>query len=147
MGQYYPSNQSNVLVGSKTDGGTRTSVDLTASYDVANKTKVIKTAGFTMIDVDVLYTMGATETSNSIEMRVQVSNDNVNFYRMMIETISGGQSVLTAREFTFVGTNAAAATFSIPLDVMYNYMEFTFKETGKVTNFGTVFAECTLSGQ
>ncbi|HRF70088.1 MAG TPA: hypothetical protein PKV66_01515 [Candidatus Pelethenecus sp.] len=146
MGLYYESQDSFPVIGTKS-GTTRTSVALTTAYDVANKTKIIEVGGYSKANFDILYTMGATETSNSIEVRFQASNDGTNFYRIPNESASGGTSTLTAREFTFVGTNAAAATISIGLDVFYKYLEISVKESGVVTNAGTVFVDCTLSGK
>ncbi len=143
---YYASQQPVVLVGSKAVT-TLTSIALTDAYDVANKTKTFETGGFSKVNFDILYTMGATETSNSIQMRVEGSPDGTNFYRIANETVSGGTSTLTAREFTFVGADAAAATISIGLDIFYKYLKVSFKETGKATNFGTVYCEATLSGK
>lgn len=145
MSLYYKSHDTFPIIGTKS-GTTRTSVTLTAAYDVANKTKIIECGGYSKLNLDILYTMGATETSNSIEVRIQGSPDGTNFYRIPNETVSGGTSTITAREFTFVGTNAAAATISIGLDIFYKYVEVSVKETGVVTNFGTVYAEATLSG-
>ena len=145
MSLYYPVQQVSTLVGSKS-GTTLTSVALTDAYDVANKTKVIECGGFSKINFDILYTMGATETSNSIELRVEGSPDGTNFYRIANESVSGGTSTLTRREFTYVGADAVAATISIGLDIFYKYLKVSVKETGKVTNFGTVYVECTLSG-
>lgn len=147
MGLYYESQQTFPVIGSKTSAGVRTSVALTAAYDVANKTKIIPVGGFSKANFDILYTMGATETSNSIEVRFRCSNDGVNFYRLPNEAASGGTSTLTAREFTFVGTNADAATISVGLDIFYKYLEISVKESGVVTNAGTVFVDCTLSGE
>lgn len=129
---------------------TRTSWSLTAAYQTEGTTKPTKTfrcAGFSKLNLDVLYTMGATETSNSIEIKIEASSDGVNFYRIPNETVSAGTSTLTAREFTFVGADAAAATISIGLDIFYKYVKVSAKETGVVTNFGTVYCEATLSGQ
>lgn len=134
------------LIGSKS-GTTLTSVALTNSYDVANKTKTIEVGGFSKLNLDVLYTMGAAETSNSIEIRVEGSSDGTNFYRIPNESVSGGTSTLTAREFTFVGTNAAAATISIGLDIFYKKVKLSVKETGVVTNYGTIYIEGVLSGR
>ena len=142
---YYPQQQTFVVIGSKS-GTTRTSVTLTNGYDVANKTKAFETAGFSKLNLDVLYTMGATETSNSIEVRLQGSSDGTNWYRLPNESASAGTSTLTAREFTFVGTNAAAATISIGLDIFYKYIQVSVKETGVASNAGTVYVEATLSG-
>src|SRR3990167_3852187 len=131
MSLYYPVQQVSTLVGSKS-GTTLTSVALTDAYDVANKTKVIECGGFSKINFDILYTMGATETSNSIELRVEGSPDGTNFYRIANESVSGGTSTLTRREFTYVGADAVAATISIGLDIFYKYLKVSVKETGKV---------------
>lgn len=147
MGLYYESQQTFPVIGTKTATGVRTSVTLTSAYDVANKTKVIPCGGMSKANFDILYTMGATETSNSIDIRIECSNDGVNFYRIPNDTTSGGTSTLTAREFTFVGTNADAATISIGLDIFYKYIKISVKESGVVTNAGTVFVDCTLSGE
>lgn len=149
MSLYYKSQDPRVLVGSKTTAGTRTSVALTNAYQTEDgtvPTKSFKTAGYSRAVFDLLYTMGATETSNSIEVRLEGSPDGVNWYRIPNDAASGGTSTLTAREFTFVGTNAAAATISIMLDISYKFMRLALKETGVVTNAGTAFCEVTLSG-
>lgn len=146
MSLYYNTQDTFAVIGTKS-GTTRTAVALTAAYDVANKTNIIECGGYSKINVDILYTMGATETANSIQVRVQASPDGTNFYRIPNEAVSGATSTLTAREFTFVGADAAAATISIGLDIFYKYVEISVKETGVVTNFGTVYAEATLSGR
>ena len=146
MGLYYPSQQESVLIGTKS-GTTRTAVTLTAAYDVANKTKILQTGGYSKVNLDILYTMGATESSNSIEIRVEGSPDGTNFYRIPNESVSTGTSTLTAREFTFVGSDAAAATISIGLDIFYENIRVSVKESGKSANFGTIYIESTLSGK
>lgn len=146
MGLYYATQTPVVLIGSKS-GTTRTSVTLTSSYDVANKTKVLEVGGFSKINFSVLYTMGAAESSNSIEVRIEESSDGTNFYRIPNDSTSAGTSTLTAREFTFVGTNAAAATISIPLDIFYKYLKVSVKETGVAANAGTIYVEALLSGR
>lgn len=132
------------VFGTKTEDGTRTSVALTNAYTGNNK--LVTSGGMSKLNLDILYTMGAAETSNSIEVQIEASPDGVNFYRIPNESASGGTSTLTAREFTFVGTNAAAATISIGIDIFYKYLKISIKESGVVTNAGTVFAEATLSG-
>lgn len=146
MGLYYPNTKTQTLIGSK-DGTTRTSVALTAVYDVANKTKTLVTSGYSKINFDILYTMGATEAGNSIQMRVDASPDNVNWYRIANESVSAGTSTLDQREFTFIGADAAASTIGIGIDVFYKYIRVSVKETGVVTNAGTVYVESTLAGK
>ena len=143
---YYPTQNTFSVIGSNS-GTTLTSVTLTAAYDVANKTKIFETGGYSKLNLDVLYTMGATETVNSIELRIEGSPDGTNFYRIPNEAVSGGTSTLTRREFTYVGVDASAATISIGLDIFYKFMRVSVKETGVVTNFGTVHVLGTLSGK
>ena len=134
------------LVGSKV-GTTRTSVALTTGYDVADKTKIFATGGMSKIDIGILYTTGAAETNNSVEVRVRASGDGVNFYQIVNESASSGVSTLYQREFTFVGASAATAySFSLPLDVWNEYMEVSVKESGVAANAGNVYVEATLSG-
>ena len=134
------------IIGTKT-GTTRTPVTLTAAYDVADKTKIFKSGGFSKLNLDILYTVGATETSNSVDIRVEGSADGTNFYRLPNEQVSAGISTLTQREFTFVGASTGAYTISIGIDIFYKYTRVSVKESGVVTNYGTVFVEGTLSGK
>lgn len=144
---YYASQVTIPIIGSK-DGTTRTAVALTTAYDVANKTKILETGGFSKLNLDALYTTGSGETNNSIELRVEGSPDGTNFYRIANEAVSGGTSTLTQREFTFVGASAATAyTISIGLDIFYKYVRVSAKESGVVTNAGTIYVEATLSGK
>ena len=52
-----------------------------------------------------------------------------------------------AREFNFVGSDAASATISIGLDLFYKYVKVSCKETGVASNFGNVYIEATLAGK
>jgi len=149
MGLSYPSQRIDVLVGTKS-GTTRTGVELESTYSEtespAEPTRSFETGGFSKLSLDILYNMGAAETANSIEMKVESSPDRTNWYRLSIDT-TATQSTLTAREWTFVGANAAAATINIILDIAYDFMRISFKETGVVAAKGNVYVEGTLSGQ
>ena len=99
MGLGYTYQDSFVLVGSKS-GTTRTGVTLTARYDVANKTKAFETGGASKVNLAVRYVSGASETSNSLQLRVETSQDGTNYYRIPNESVSGATSTLTLREFS-----------------------------------------------
>lgn len=134
-----------VLIGSKNaTTGARTSVALTAAYTGNQKT--FKVAGYSKVDFAVLYTMGAAETANSIEIQVEQSPDGINFYRIPNDTASGGVSTLAARNWTFLGADATAATISVGLDIFYKFLKVSVKESGVAVNAGTTFVEATLSG-
>lgn len=149
-GTYFPTTQVIPLIGAKDSSNTRTSIEMESTYQAESATEATKTfevAGFTKVNLDFLYTMGSGESSNSIEIKIEGSPDRTNFYRIANDSTTAGTSTLTAREFTFVGADASTAAISIILDIGYKYMKVSCKETGVVTNKGSVFAEATLVGQ
>jgi hypothetical protein len=146
MGLHYKDTITSPVIGTKV-GSSRTSVSLTNAYDDANTTKSFSTSGYSKLNLDILYTTGSGETSNSIEIRIEGSPDGINFYRIPNEDASGGTSTLTVREFTYVGASAATAyPISIGLDIFYKYVRVSIKETGVVTNVGSAYCEYTLLG-
>lgn len=148
MSLHYENTVTFSVIGSKSAANVITPVTLTDSYDVANKTKIFETSGFTKGNFDIQYTTGAGETANSIELRLEGSPDGSNFFRLPNETASLGVSTLTQREFTFVGAAAATTyTISIGIDIFYKYMRASVKETGVTTTFGTVYVGATLCGK
>ena len=87
------------------------------------------------IALDVFYTMGASESDNSIQFILETSMDGTNWTRMVNETVSGGTSTLTEREFTFAGTGE----IHVPINnVTAEYLRISCKETGVAANYGTV---------
>jgi hypothetical protein len=138
-----------VLVGSKV-GTTRTSIEMESTYQAESATeatKTIETGGYPKIALDCLYTMGSGETTNSIEIKVEMSPDRTNFYQLVNDDTSGATSTLTSREFTIVGVNASTKAFSLPIDMWGKYMRVSVKETGVSSNKGSVYIEGTLFGK
>ena len=123
---------------------TRTPVALTNAY--TGNAKELKVGGYSKLNLDILYTMGAAESANTLEIKMEGSFDGVNWYRIPNESATNGVSTLYARNWTFTGTDAAAATISIGIDIFYKYVKVSVQETGVVANAGTIFAEATLSG-
>ena len=149
-GLYYPNISIFTGIGTKS-GTTRSSITLESTYQTeSGQTKPTKTfaaGGYSKMNLDLLYTMGSGETANSIEIKVEGSSDGTNYYRIANDSTSNGTSTLTAREFTFVGTNAAAATISVGLDIFYKFIKVSIKETGVASNKGTIFGDFTLLGR
>lgn len=148
-GWYYPTQKVMTLIGSKS-GTTRTAVTLESTYQAESSsvaTKTFETGGYVRVNFDISYTMGATETANTIEVKVEGSPDRTNWYRLPNESVSGGTSTITAREFVFTGTNAAEANQAIGLSIFYKYLRISVKETGVASNKGTCYVEATLSGK
>lgn len=150
MSEFYASTVQRTLIGSKDSSNSITAIEMESTYQAESATeatKTFETAGFAKLNLDVSYTMGSGESGNSVEIKVEGSPDRTNFYRIANDSSSGGTSTLTAREFTFVGSDGATATISIFLDIAYKNMRVSCKETGVATNKGSVYVEATLSGR
>lgn len=148
MGLGYTYQNTLVLIGSKNaTTHARTSVALPTAYDDATTTKTLATGGMSKANFGILYTTGAAETNNSIEIRIESSPDRTNWYRLPNESVSAGTSTLTQREFTFVGASAGTAyDLSLPIDVQDEFLRVSIKESGVAANAGTIYLEVTLSG-
>lgn len=152
MGLYYPNQVNSVLIGSKTAAGVRTGVALTSSYQAEGAgapTKTFEVGTMSRVDFAVAYTMGATETSNSIEILLEWTPDRVSFYPLVTDSTTGGVSTLTEREFKYVGTtNAGLSEMTFGVDVSYSgALRISVKETGVASNAGNVYIEAVNSGQ
>lgn len=144
-GLFYPTQVQIPLIGTRS-GAVLSPVALTSGY--TDNTKTFDVGGFSRLEVAVSYTMGATESSNSIEIKFDWSPDGTNFYQLMNDSTSGGTSTLTAREFTFVGANAANTKTTFGIDINYkDVMRISVKETGVSSNVGSIFIEGLLGGR
>jgi hypothetical protein len=150
-GLFYPTQVLLPLIGTKTSANVRTSVALTSAYQSetgSTPTKTFDVGGFTRVEFAILYTMGATETSNSIEAKLEWSTDGTNFYQFSTDSTSAGTSTMTKREFTHVGVNADVSPITWGIDIAYkDVVRISFKETGASSNAGSVFCEALLSGR
>ena len=151
MSLNYETQQVSTIIGT-TSETTRTSIALTDAYQAESgftkPTKAFETGGFSKMNIDLLYTTGAGETSNSIEVKIESSPDGTNYYRIPNDSTTDGVSTITAREFTYVGASAATAyPIGISLDIFYKYIKVSAKETGVAANVGTLHGIVTLSGK
>ncbi|MCA9360080.1 hypothetical protein KC850_03520 [Candidatus Kaiserbacteria bacterium] len=150
MSLYYPVTTNQTIIGSKTAAGTRTGVELESTYSTTQDTeptKVFKVAGMSKLTLNGLYTTGAAETNNTIEVKIESSPDNINFYPISNVDTTSGTSTLYNREFKFTGASAATAySFEIFLDIAYQYVRVSCKESGVAANKGNVYVEATLAG-
>ncbi len=144
MGLGYTYQNVQILLGTRTTT-TIVGEELESTY-AADATKVMETGGMSKVNFNIRYTMGAAETTNSIEIRISTSPTSNVFYQIVNENVSSGTSTLLQREFTIVGVDASNRDFSLPLDIQDEYLKIEFKETGASSNKGKVFCEATLSG-
>jgi len=137
------------LIGSKDSANTITSIALTSAYQAESTmtpTKTFEVGDLSRVEFLVRYSMGATETANTIQLIIEASNDRSNFFQLATDSTTTGVSTLTQREWTLVGTDAGNADFNYGIDTAYKIIRISAKETGVVTNAGSVFVEALLSG-
>lgn len=151
MGGLYYSTQSTLILIGSLSGTTRTAIEMESTYQsesVTEATKTFDTGGFSRVEFNFLYTMGGSETANSIQVILENSTDGTNFYRLPNDTTSGATSTITEREFTYVGTtDGGNSEVTIGLDIAYTKMRISVKEGGVSSNKGSVYVEALLSGR
>jgi hypothetical protein len=150
MSLAYPNTDSVVLIGSKTDAGIRTGIDLATTYSTTedtNPTKSLHVAGYSKVSICGVYEMDAAETGNELRAIVESSPDGNNWYPIMNDSTSGETSTLSPREFVVAGSDGSTQAFEFFLDIAYEKIRVSFKESGVASNAGNVFAEATISGQ
>ena len=150
MGLDYTIQTTNVLIGSLS-GTTRTAIEMESTYQaesVTEATKTFETGGYSRVEFNILYTMGASETANTIQIRLENTIDGTNFYRLPNDSTSGATSTITEREFKFLGTtDGGNSEITIGLDIAYTKMRIAIKEGGVSSNKGSVYVEALLSGR
>ncbi len=119
---------------------------LTATHSTAETTVSIPVSGFVQGVFDIDYTRGSGETSAKLEVRIRVSRNGTDWYQIVNEAVSGGTSDLTPRVFS-ITSGATPVKVSLPIDLMYKWVEVSLKETGVTTNYGTASVHYTLSGE
>lgn len=112
---------------------------LTSAY-TGNRV-VIESKGMSKLTVYLNYTRGGGEASSKLQMQLEASNDGTNWYSLVIDETTTF-STITAREWE-IGTTAR---LNVLVDIAYPFMRLSVKESGVVTNAGTITAAYTLSG-
>jgi len=109
---------------------------LTASYVAGN---VIDIFGIRQATILVAYTQGTGESGNSIQIKIELSDDNTNWYQEVSTYTSGNTSSLRLHEYSFDAVSAAGTydRFALPVPIGVRYVRISIKETGVATNFGT----------
>lgn len=125
-----------------------TPVALTNAYGPAATTKSFIIEGMTKLNMNVQYRTGASEAASSINIKIENSADNVNWFRLPNEAVTGGVSALTDREFSHAGgAGNTTYNFSFGIDVFYSFIKISVKESGVTTNAGSVFMEVDFQDQ
>lgn len=134
--------------------GSRTSPKLIAGSYTTNgfADNVIEIAVRQQVTLYVFYTMGATETGNSIQVRLSFSQSATNpktsqyWARFTAEEVTPTTITSTLPEFSFDSTTAAGTYQGFVINVPANHgaMWVQCKETGAASNVGSFFVEGTF---
>ena len=135
-------------------GSSASPVTLTGSYSDDNS-GLFKAAKGQKISLFVYYTMGAAESSNSIQVKVQTSPDRLAidsalWGRRTREAVAAGTATLSVEEYTFTATQSAGTydVIEIPLpNINTPYFKVSAKETGIASNGGSCYIKAVVSGR
>ena len=114
------------------------SVTLTDAF--AGNRKEFATAGFSKLTVHMDYAMGDAETGNTLDMQLEASHNGTDWYSLVIDN-TDTVSTITDRVWQM-----AAGSRSVLVDIAYQYMRLSVKESGVAANEGTSSVAITLSG-
>jgi len=108
---------------------------LTSSYVAGT---VVDLYGVRQTTLEVAYTQGAGESGNSIQIKIELSDDGTNWYQEVSTSTSGNTSILRLHEYTFNAVSPAGTydRFALPIPLGVRYVRISIKESGVTTNFG-----------
>ena len=113
----------------------RSSAILTNSYVVGTTIKGPTGTGAHLMNQMCLLCTLTKGSLTSVEIKVEYSNDNTNWFQSTTETISGGTTTLALEERTIVcAALGAAVGFTIEKQIKYPYIRISAKGTGTVTD-------------
>ena len=121
-------------------------VTLTAAY-TGNVGVTQAVASENQLTLHIGYTMGAAETANSLEFKVEFSDDDTTWYQETMSTLNSGTDTLVLLEHSFTATQAAATYdyFEFTMPINSKYFRVSLKETGIASNGGTCSVESIVS--
>jgi len=117
-------------------------VTLTSAYS-ANRSTTLNVNGMMKLSLDIKYARGAAEAASKLLFQIEHTPDEgTNWYSLVIDE-TGVTSVLTAREWEI----GATGNMNVILDIAYSNVRVSVKESGVVTNAGTVTVTAITSGE
>lgn len=110
-------------------------------------TKTLDIADAEQLVLFIQYTTGAAETNNSVEIKLEFSKDDGQFYQESTEVYAAGVYTVTPVEHSLAGA-AAATTYRarIALPVAEKRVKISCKESGVASNAGTIHIGAAKTG-
>lgn len=92
------------------------------------------------------YQLGASETSNVLNIQIEVGVDADDLYILDTGSVSGADVTIVEQIIKFTGANATAPyKEAYPLDFTGRYIRVSVKETNVASNFGTLSMKTLLA--
>ena len=93
---------------------------------------------------NISLTTGAGETATSIFIKLEGSNDGVNYFAIPNEATTAGVSTIVGKEIK-IDTTAGATNYKIGygLDTFYKSIKVSARSQGVTTNQPSLYVECT----
>ena len=113
---------------------------LTSTF--AGNQHVFESAGFVKLTVYMGYTPGEGESSTTLDMKLEASPDNGTTWTSLVIDETSTTSEITERVWNMGGTTP----LNVIVDIAYNLMRVSVKETGAQSNAGTANVYYQLSG-
>lgn len=114
-------------------------VALTTAY--TGNRKEFTASGFPKLSLDINYTRGGAEGASEMQFTLEHSTDGTNWHSLVIDNTSA-TSQITPRVWEIATSNR----LNVLIDIAYKQLRMSVKESGAVSNAGTVTVVATLSG-
>tara|TARA_R100001086_G_C11848217_1_gene261037 strand:- start:24708 stop:25103 length:396 start_codon:yes stop_codon:yes gene_type:complete len=115
-------------------------ITLTSAYS-GNVGTVLDVKGMSKVSIDVDYAQGASESGNICHFKLEHSTDGTNWYQLVIDD-TNTVSDITAREWNITGD----ATLNLIVDIAYDKLRISARESGVASNAGTLTMVAMTSG-
>lgn len=113
-------------------------VTLTNSFD--DNKRELQTAGFSKLSLSISYAFGAAETANTLDIQIEESPNGTDWFKLVIDNTA------TVSEISPRVWQAEPGNLNILLDIAYNNVRVSVKESGVATNYGTATIIAVPSG-
>ena len=124
-------------------------VTLTNAYS-GNASTVVDCGGLSAVTLLVSYTTGGSETSNTLEIKLDTIDTGDTAYQWTNVQVGATETVTKQAEYTIEDNTAAATTKTYRIginDINEAKIQLSVKETGVAANYGTCTLKLLMGGQ
>lgn len=119
----------------------------TLTSDFADSQIEFGTEGMSKLSLDIAYTQGASESGNTLDLKLEASSDGSTWHSLVIDD-TAAVSEITERVWRLAPAGTGTGiNLNILVDIAYKYMRASILENGVASNAGTATVVATVSGQ